>query len=193
MFAVPQTMFVTRQCGFVSPLSFVLRLIGQTSGLFYCKLSFTFTRVAEVTKGKTVRGRRSETRQDQKRCQEHGIAVSQRQLLRLGCKACSLIHTLQAVDNSIRVVPIKLASVTPWGSRSSRCDIAYYNRNFPTFRQKVLFQYSVVKICMLTTDTASSYETYVNLRKTLGATSQNILTLHSMQREIQISYSSHLT
>jgi hypothetical protein len=61
---------------FYVAFEFVLRLIGQTSGLFYCKLSFTFMRVAEVAKGRTVRGRRSETRQDQKRCYEHGIAVS---------------------------------------------------------------------------------------------------------------------
>ena len=73
--AVPQVMCVTRQCGFTSPLSFVLRLIGQTSGLFYCKLSFTFMRVVEVANGRTVGGR-SETRQDQKMCLEHGIAVS---------------------------------------------------------------------------------------------------------------------
>ena len=181
---------------FYVAFEFVLRLIGHTSGLFYCKLSFTFMHVAEVAKGRTVRGRRSETRQDQKRCQEHGIAVSQRQLLRLGCKACSLIHTLQAVYNSIRIVPIKLALITPWGSQSSRMRRRVLYQELSDVSEEIspsIFRCKNLYCCVLTTNTVCSYETFVNLKyKNLGVTSQNSFTfIFSAARNPNLTQQSH--
>jgi hypothetical protein len=62
---------------------------------------------------------------------------------------------------------------------------------------------------MLTTDIACPYETFVNLHKNLGVTAKNSLnlnlhknlgvtaknslTFHSLQTDIQISHSSHMT